>query len=470
MYFYPAQSTPVDTAKVESLPVNAEGKDKAPAHQASEEKASILFRTTSGACFRCRRLDIDLLLQLYCFPCSNLTSKSIKMRDSSPIDDPSHVIESAPYPPESTQGGQDCGVIDLARQLTYPLPGQDDSEALPLPADIRCARKICPQVNKFAQCQVLTELSKSLEVACARGVLLNNFEGAELIPPSIECGQWLSLHDLPAHYHKDDAHPPRTQAPVLNKPGVNPQILPEPPTAAREPEWATAGALATPTIAYAQYEAMVKQFGDVLNGFAELRLACRHQAATIDELCKTVVGQQAQIHELELGLQLYKAGTGNGVLTWKLPGFKKALENIRGGHNQIHFSSPFFHTSEGYALYGRIHITGDGAGRGSNISLSIGLMPSLYDPILPWPFRGAVRFEMLGSMGRVIHNHIYTFIHDGSNLQDPKVNPETSTLCVIPISQETMMDKYLVDDDLFIRITVETQKTPMTGIAGHGSL
>ena len=189
MYFYPSQATLIDTGKVKPLQVNAGGKDKAPAHRSSEEKSSILFRTTSGACFRCRPTDANLLPQLFCSPCSTLTSKSIKKRDSNLIDDPSHVIESAPYPQESAPGGQHCGVIDVARrQLPYSVPRQDDSDALPKPADIRCARKNYPQVHQFAQCEVLTELSKSLEVACARGVMLNNLEGAEHVPPSIECG------------------------------------------------------------------------------------------------------------------------------------------------------------------------------------------------------------------------------------------------------------------------------------------
>ncbi|MBO9493516.1 hypothetical protein J7438_05365 [Thalassotalea sp. G20_0] len=449
MFFYPAHSTPVDSGKVEPPPLNTEGKDKAPAHRSSEEKTSILFRTTSGACFRCRPADADLLPQLYCFPCSNLTSKSLKTRDSTKIYDPSHVIESAPFPPESAQGDQHCGVIDLARQSPSTAPDQDDSDVLPLPADIRCARKFCPDINQFAQCQVLTELSKSLEVACARGVMLNNLQGAEDSPPGIECGQWLSLHELPAHYHNDGEHPARTLASVFNKPGVNPLILPEPTTATSETEGASAGVLATPTIAYAQYEAMVKQFGEVLNGFAGLRRACQNQADSIDELCRAIVSQQSQIQKLELELQIHKATTGNGVLLWKIPGFKNELDKIRSGDSQ-QLISPLFHSIKGHALYARIYLTGDSADQDRDIGLSIGLMPSLYDPIQTQQFSGSILFEILGRRGGVIHSDVIFIAENVIKHPNPEDNPKTFVNC-ISISQKKMMDECLVDDDLFIR-------------------
>ena len=278
--------------------------------------------------------------------------------------------------------------------------------------------------------------------------MLHNFEGDEHAPASIECGKWLSLHDLPRHFQNDEEHPDRTLASVLPTP--NPEIPSEPATA-KEPAGASAGALATPTITYAQYEAMVKQFGNVLNGFAELREAYQQQAANINELCRAIVGQQGQIQKLEQELQRHKADTGNGVALWKISGVKQALENIRDGYSQ-QLTSPLFYSSKGYALYGQIYLTGNSAHPGRNIGVSIGLMPSLYDPILPQQFKGAVRFEILGRHGEVIHQDVILVDQNANNLQNPKNNPGTSANCAF-ISQKNMMDKCLVDDELFIRFT-----------------
>ncbi|WP_163372589.1 hypothetical protein [Endozoicomonas acroporae] len=292
-------------------------------------------------------------------------------------------------------------------------------------------------------------MSKSLEVACARGVMLNNLKGAEDSPPGIECGQWLSLHELPAHYHNDDEHPARTLASVVNKPGVNPLILPEPTTATSETEGATAAVLATPTIAYAQYEAMVKQFGEVLNGFAGLRRAYQNQTDSVDELCRAIVSQQSQIQKLELELQIHKATTGNGVLLWKIPGFKNELDKIRSGDSQ-QLISPLFHSVKGHALCARIYLTGDSADQDRDIGLSIGLMPSLYDPIQSQQFAGSIVFEILGRSGVVIHSDVILIVENVIRHPNPENNPETYVDC-ISISQKKMMDECLVDGDLFIR-------------------
>lgn len=137
-----------------------------------------VFKTTSGAEFRCKATDRDKIGRLSCGKCNQ------------------HVMEGRPL--------KDRQVIDRAILVVRP---KDTSMIRPLKdhrlsVDFRCIEIADPyQVLNHDEDEELTDLSRSLTVHCAKQ-----------LPPDQsgfhkECGQRVKLSELPQHFHDPNGHP-----------------------------------------------------------------------------------------------------------------------------------------------------------------------------------------------------------------------------------------------------------------------
>ena len=58
-------------------------------------------------------------------------------------------------------------------------------------------------------------------------------------------------------------------------------------------------------------------------------------------------------------------------------------------------SQPFYSHSNGYKMRLRVDANGTGSGEGTHVSVFVQLIEGEYDDNLPWPFRGAITFQLV---------------------------------------------------------------------------
>ena len=137
----------------------------------------------------------------------------------------------------------------------------------------------------------------------------------------------------------------------------------------------------------------------------------------------------------------------DGQLLWKITEFSRRKNEAVSGQ-KVSFYSPCFFTSRyGYKMCARIYLNGDGAGRGTHISVFFGVLPSQYDASLRWPFSQKVTFMLLD---QDFVSHI-----TASFIPDP--NSHSFQGCPMFCSLEELNSHaYVRDDVMFVKVIVDT--------------
>ena len=133
---------------------------------------------------------------------------------------------------------------------------------------------------------------------------------------------------------------------------------------------------------------MVKRQLDKVNRKAELN--ARWMQSVEHELTLRSV----TVADLEEYVRQQEFSSYDGQLLWKITDFSRRKNEAVSGQ-KVSFYSPCFFTSRyGYKMCALIYLNGDGAGRGTHISVFFGVLPSHYDASLRWPFRQKVTFML----------------------------------------------------------------------------
>ena len=117
----------------------------------------------------------------------------------------------------------------------------------------------------------------------------------------------------------------------------------------------------------------------------------------------------------------------------------------------------------GYKMCGRIYLNGDGAGKGTHMSLFFVIMRSDYDALLPWPFTQKVTFTMPNQgNGADITD---SFRPDPTSSSFKKPTSEMNSPYGIPMfAPVSMLDDpskgFVQDDVLYIKIEVDEKGSP----------
>ena len=137
----------------------------------------------------------------------------------------------------------------------------------------------------------------------------------------------------------------------------------------------------------------------------------------------------------------------DGQLLWKITEFSRRKNEAVSGQ-KVSFYSPCFFTSRyGYKMCARIYLNGDGAGRGTHVSVFFGVLPSQYDASLRWPFSQKVTFMLLD---QDFVSHI-----TASLIPDP--NSHSFQGCPMFCSLEDLNSHaYVRDDVMFLKVIVDT--------------
>ena len=151
--------------------------------------------------------------------------------------------------------------------------------------------------------------------------------------------------------------------------------------------------------------------------------------------------------DLEEYVRQQEFSSYDGQLLWKITEFSRRKNEAVSGQ-KVSFYSPCFFTSRyGYKMCVCIFLNGDGAGRGTHISVVFCVLPGQYDTSLRWPFRQKVTVMLLD---QDFESHITaSFIPD----PDSDFFQRCPMFCSL---EELNRHAYVRNDVMFLKVIVDT--------------
>ena len=471
-----------------------------PSAQINRAETDKIYKTTSGAKFRC-----SPLLDIEKFLCSQCSGES------------AHVAEAEPLQHWSRDSGF---ILDVT---------PEDVESHHLIADSRCLFRADPVMAGFRlQDPELTKLAQQSEVFCAH------------VENGHECGMSIMLSELPRHHFNAHSAQPLTynlqpSAPCFGQAGpedaaANSHLYPKladcgadskgrfgffanaaAPTgrpAVLTNAAAPTGRLAvltnaaaptgsselfgTPALPPTQPESLfglpkvnvaeltqrvakvtitelAKGVEESGKGIEDNKKGVEDNKREIEDLKKTMVDMKQQydvVFERNQYLEEILAKRlpsleqqqfspcNTGTIRWKLEGFKDAIWAAKNGDYSSFWSDPFY-TTRGYKVCAKIYPNGDGDKAKDAVSLYISIMQTKLDQYLAWPFNHAkVYMSVIGSEGQELMQHQFeTDQHSASFLKPTGPHNKPTGKPVFIKHQD--LDNFMVGPDLLLKITVD---------------
>jgi len=84
---------------------------------------------------------------------------------------------------------------------------------------------------------------------------------------------------------------------------------------------------------------------------------------------RTVGLHDLRLSELDLRCQCLETANYDGVLVWKISNYVERKRQAVEGRVLSLYSQPFYTSRYGYKMCARVYLNGDGAGRGTHLSL-----------------------------------------------------------------------------------------------------
>ncbi|XP_044162367.1 TNF receptor-associated factor 2-like isoform X1 [Bufo gargarizans] len=183
--------------------------------------------------------------------------------------------------------------------------------------------------------------------------------------------------------------------------------------------------------------------------------------AKITDLRCTVAKKEAEINELHAHLATLEQTTYDGIFLWKINDFTRKCQDASVGRTASLYSPAFYTARYGYKVCLRIYLNGDGAGRGTHISLFFAIMRGEHDVLLSWPFKHKVTFMLLDQSNR--EHLIDAFRPDAfsASFQRPVNDMNIASGCPLfcPLSRlQSGRSAYVKDDTMFIRCIIDTSE------------
>ncbi|KAJ8005889.1 hypothetical protein DPEC_G00122590 [Dallia pectoralis] len=177
----------------------------------------------------------------------------------------------------------------------------------------------------------------------------------------------------------------------------------------------------------------------------------------VRQLERTVGLRDLSIVEMEWKMKEMSAATFDGVFVWKISDFTKKRQDAVAGRAPAMFSPAFYTSKYGYKMCLRIYLNGDGAGRGTHLSLFFVVMRGHSDALLKWPFNQKVTLMLLDQNNR--EHIIDAFRPDvsSSSFQRPVSDMNIASGCPLfcPLPKLDTKNSYIRDDTIFIKAIVD---------------
>ncbi|XP_032881514.1 TNF receptor-associated factor 5 isoform X1 [Amblyraja radiata] len=158
--------------------------------------------------------------------------------------------------------------------------------------------------------------------------------------------------------------------------------------------------------------------------------------------------------------RVLEAAGYNGKLIWKICNYRRRKQEAAVGAAVSLFSQPFYTSRCGYRLCARAYLNGDGAGKGTHLSLFFVVMKGEYDSLLMWPFKQKVTLALLDQSPKK-HHIVELFKADASSTSFKRPISEMNIASGCPrfvsfaVLEVGKMGTYIKDDTLFIKVIVD---------------
>ncbi|XP_029470347.1 TNF receptor-associated factor 1 [Rhinatrema bivittatum] len=169
---------------------------------------------------------------------------------------------------------------------------------------------------------------------------------------------------------------------------------------------------------------------------------------------KDMVLNGLHIHCLSFGETSY-----DGIFLWKIPEVSRKCQEAIAGR-QMSLCSPAFYTAKyGYKVCLRVYFNGDGAAKGTHISLFFAVMKGEYDALLSWPFKHKVTFMLMDQNNR--EHVIDAFRPDlmSASFQRPVHDMNIASGCpmFLPLTKlQSPKQAYVKEDTIFLKCIIDT--------------
>ena len=148
----------------------------------------------------------------------------------------------------------------------------------------------------------------------------------------------------------------------------------------------------------------------------------------------------------------------SGMLHWNIPDFKKDVEAAKLGSGPRSFYSNYFYGRSGHRLRARIYPDGDGAGKGTHVSVFLVIHKSDKDQFIEWPFKEKVTVSLVGSQGRVLLQEHFIPDENSSSFRRPVSDHNIASGIPLMVKQADL-NNFLVDGALLLKIVVSSDQT-----------
>ncbi|XP_075041769.1 TNF receptor-associated factor 1 [Mixophyes fleayi] len=184
--------------------------------------------------------------------------------------------------------------------------------------------------------------------------------------------------------------------------------------------------------------------------------ACEKKIANLRHALAT---KDMALSDLYVRVASLEHASCDGVFLWKISDLAQKCHDAITGKAASLYSSAFYTARYGYKACLRIYLNGDGAGKGTHISLFFAVMKGECDALLPWPFKHKVTFMLLDQSNR--EHVIDAFRPDITSVsfQRPVNDMNIASGCPLffPLTKlQSAKNSYLKDDTIFIRCIIDT--------------
>ncbi|XP_067830967.1 TNF receptor-associated factor 3-like isoform X2 [Heptranchias perlo] len=190
-------------------------------------------------------------------------------------------------------------------------------------------------------------------------------------------------------------------------------------------------------------------------------VSVEHQVAQHDNMLSV---HEVRLAEIDLHFQVLETASYNGRLIWKIRDYARRKREAVSGTTLSLYSQPFYTSSFGYKMCARVYLNGDGMGKGTHLSLFFVVMRGEYDPLLPWPFKQKVTLTLLDQGPCKMHvSDIFKPDPNSSSFRVPLTEMNVASGCPLFMTQtvlENETHRYIKDDTIFIKVTVDTSDNP----------
>eukprot|EP00731_Ephydatia_muelleri_P022338 Em0014g929a len=198
----------------------------------------------------------------------------------------------------------------------------------------------------------------------------------------------------------------------------------------------------------------------IVSDMEQMRRQMGELKDTVRALQQSVSQMQVSMEEVTLKQEILEVKTISGVYIWKVNEVQRRAREARGGKTVSLYSPPFYTSAHGYRLCLRAYLYGDGAGKGTHVSVFLVIMRSEFDDVLLWPFKHRVVISLVNLDNPLKPDagitHKFVPSQQSSSFEKPKETfnvasgfPQFAPLSILTDS------RYVKNDTMYFRVKLE---------------